>query len=72
LLQEKVAYAPVIETPDGASKVEVRIMFLWPQGEVQPTAVTTLTRLSKGAMMGVDFNKNKTWVGSSCSFFAAK
>lgn len=69
LLQEKVAYAPVIETLDEPSKVEVRVMFVWPDGVDEPMAVTTLTRLSKGAMMGVDFNKNKTWVGSSCSFF---
>jgi len=71
LLQEKVKYAPVIETPDEPSKVEVRLMFLWPAGEAEPRAVTTLTRLSKGAMMGVDFNKNKTWVGSSCGFWYA-
>jgi hypothetical protein len=69
LLQEKVQYAPVIRTPDEPSKVEVRVMFLWPDGHRSPTAVTTLTRLSKGAMMGVDFNKNKTWVGSSCGLF---
>ena len=69
LLQEKVAYAPAITTPDEPSKVEVRIMFVWPAGAAEPVAVTTLTRMSKGAMMGVDFNKNKTWVGSSCSFF---
>ena len=71
LLQEKVDYAPVIETPEEPSKVEVRLMFLWPPGESEPQAVTTLTRLSKGAMMGVDFNKNKTWVGSSCGFWYA-
>lgn len=69
LLQEKVAYAPVIKTLDEPSKVEVRLMFLWPEDAMEPMAVNTLTRLSKGAMMGVDFNKNKTWVGSSCSFF---
>lgn len=69
LLQEKVAYAPVIRTPDGASKVELRVMYVWPARDRQPTPVTILTRLSKGEMMGVDFNKNKTWVGSSCGFF---
>ena len=69
LLQEKITYAPVIETPDDPSKVEVRVMFLWPQGQTKPTAVTTLVRLSKGLMLGVDFNKNKTWVGSSCGFY---
>ena len=71
LLQEKVAYAPVIETLDEPSKVEIRMMFIWPDDAAEPMAVTTLTRLSKGTMMGVDFNKNKTWVGSSCSFFEA-
>lgn len=71
LLQEKVAYAPVIETRDVPSKVEVRLMYLWPQGASEPLATTTLTRLSKGVMMGVDFNKNKSWVGSSCGLFPA-
>ncbi|MEO6725827.1 MAG: hypothetical protein ABIU20_07665 [Blastocatellia bacterium] len=71
LLQEKVTYAPVIKTPHEPSKVEIRMMFLWPEDAAEPVAVTTLTRLSKGAMMGVDFNKNKSWVGSSCSFFEA-
>ncbi len=69
LLQEKVVYSPVIETLDEPSKVEVRVMFIWPDDSREPFAVTTLTRLSKGAMMGVDFNKNKTWVGSSCGFW---
>ncbi len=72
LLQEKVAYAPVIKTLDEPSKVEVRVMFLWPEDAHEPAAATMLTRLSKGAMMGVDFNKNKTWVGSSCSFFSSQ
>lgn len=71
LLQEKITYAPVIETPDEPSKVEVRVMFVWPEAAAEPIAVTTLTRLSKGAMMGVNFNKDKSWVGSSCAFFQA-
>lgn len=69
LLQEKITYAPAIRTPDEPSKLEVRLMFLWPDDAAEPMALTTLTRFSKGVMMGVDFNKNKTWVGSSCSFF---
>jgi hypothetical protein len=64
VLMRKVAYAPVIETTDGnASKVEVRIMFVWKDG--RPFPVTTLARLSQGSMMGVAFNKDRTWVGSS-------
>jgi hypothetical protein len=64
LLMRKVSYAPVVETTDGnASKVEVRIMFVWKDG--RPLPVTTLARLSQGKMMGVAFNKDRTWVGSS-------
>jgi hypothetical protein len=69
VLQEKVNYEPVVETPNEPSKAEIRIMFLWPDEDRDPTAVTTLLRLSKGAMMGVDFNKKKDWVGSSCGLF---
>lgn len=64
ILMRKVEYAPVIETVDGnRSKVEVRIMFVWRDGK--PLPVTTLARLSQGKMMGVAFNKDRTWVGSS-------
>ena len=64
LLMRKVDYAPAIETTDGNfSKVEVRVMFVWKNG--QPFPVTTLARLSQGKMMGVNYNKDRTWVGSS-------
>ncbi len=64
LLMRKVFYAPVIETTDGgASKCEIRVMFVWRNGK--PLPVTTLARLSQGRMMGVAFNKDRTWVGSS-------
>lgn len=64
LLMRKVRYAPAVETTDGnMSKVEVRMMFIWRDGK--PLAVTTLARLSQGRMMGVAFNKDRTWVGSS-------
>lgn len=65
ILQEKVEYAPVIETPDGYAKVEVRLMFLW---DKEPILATNLVRTSKDKMMGVDFNKNKTWVGSNLAY----
>jgi hypothetical protein len=64
LLMRKVDYAPVVATPDGGrSKVEVRVMFVWRDG--RPMPVTTLARLSRGQMMGVKFNRDKTWVGST-------
>ncbi|MBI2418262.1 MAG: hypothetical protein HYV28_10255 [Ignavibacteriales bacterium] len=65
ILQRKITYAPLIKTPDGFSKAEIRMMFLWDE---KPLLVNNLVRQSKGKMMGVDFNKNKTWVGSSCAF----
>jgi hypothetical protein len=65
ILQKKIEYAPVIKTPDENSKVEIRMMFLWDE---KPKLVNNLVRMSKGKMMGVDFNKNKTWVGSSLAF----
>lgn len=65
ILQEKVNYAPFVPTPDGQiSKAELRMMFVWPENG-EPMLVNNLVRMSQGAMMGVKFNKNKTWVGSS-------
>ncbi len=68
ILQQKVDYTPLIETPDGYSKVEIRMMFLWKNKNEKPLLVNNLIRTSKGKMMGVDFNKNKTWIGSSIGF----
>lgn len=69
ILMKKVKYADAIESPDGPVKVEVRMLYLWPDGDAKPTLSTSLIRLSKGVMMGVKFNKNKTWVGGSLAFF---
>jgi hypothetical protein len=62
ILQQKIEYEPVIRTSEENSKVEIRMMFLWDE---KPLLANNLVRLSKGKMMGVDFNKNKTWVGSN-------
>ncbi len=67
LLQRKVAYAPVMATPDGPAKAEVRLIFAG-DGTGMPALVNQLVRLTKGAMHGVDFNKGKTWVGASAGF----
>jgi hypothetical protein len=64
LLMRRVDYAPAIETTDGHfSKAEVRVMCIWKDG--RPLPVTTLGRLSQGKMMGVAFNQDRTWVGST-------
>ena len=65
ILQKKVNYTPIIKTPDGYSKAEIRMMFLW---DKEPILVNNLLRTSKGKMMGVDFNKNQTWIGSSIAY----
>ena len=65
ILQKKVEYAGFIPTPDGLrSKAELRMMFVWPD-DGEPMLVNNLVRMSQGEMMGVKFNKDKTWVGSS-------
>ncbi|HKP93529.1 MAG TPA: hypothetical protein VJS88_06505 [Chthoniobacterales bacterium] len=66
ILQKKVQYAEFVPTPEGPrSKAEIRMMFVWPEEDAAPTLVNNLVRMSQGKMMGVDFNKEKTWVGSS-------
>ena len=65
LLTLLAEYASFDLTVDGAkSKAELRMMFVWSeQGE--PVLLNNLVRMSQGKMMGVNFNKDKTWVGSS-------
>lgn len=69
ILQRKVAYADVIETPDVPAKAEIRLMYLWPPGEARPRLTTNLARLSKGKMIGVRYNKDREWVGASVVLF---
>lgn len=65
-VQEKIEYTPDLQAADGGGvRVEVRMMFFRPAGEARPILAQNLCRLSRGKMIGVDFNKDKTWVGSS-------
>jgi hypothetical protein len=69
-LQEKIAYAPVLEAADGGGvKVEVRTMFLRPDDEPKLVLCQNLCRLSRGKMLGVDFNKDFTWVGGTVALW---
>ena len=66
ILQRKIDYAAFVPTVDGQkSKAEIRMMFVWPESDRDPTLVNNLVRMSQGKMMGVDFNVEKTWVGAS-------
>ncbi|MEM6771136.1 MAG: hypothetical protein AAF597_11170, partial [Bacteroidota bacterium] len=69
ILQQKVEYARLIETLDEAARAEVRMMFLWPDGAPEPILLNNLVRLTKGEMVGVKYNKDKTWVGGSLGYF---
>jgi len=62
VLQERVRFAPVIETPHGPTHVEIRIMYIWLD---RLTPVLPLLRMGRGQMMGVDHNRNMQWVGAS-------
>ena len=69
ILQQKVKYADVIETPDIPAKAEIRMFYFWKDGEIRPVATNNLGRLSKGKMIGVRYNKDKEWVGGSFTYF---
>ncbi|WP_298709019.1 hypothetical protein [Chitinophaga sp.] len=69
ILQEKVEYAPAVETPTGPAKCEIRLMYCWPDDAPAPILAQNLARLSKGKMIGVSYNQSQDWVGGSCSFF---
>lgn len=69
ILQRKVVYAPVVKAPDGLVKCEIRMLYVWPDADERPTLLTSLSRLSRGEMIGTRFNKDFTWVGGSACFF---
>ena len=71
ILQKRIQYAEFVPTIDGQkSKAEIRMMFVWRDDNRDPVLVNNLVRMSKGKMMGVDFNVDKTWVGASIALHA--
>ncbi|HEY0175637.1 MAG TPA: hypothetical protein VGC08_04620 [Pedobacter sp.] len=64
ILQKKVVYDPVIPSPDGPVKAEIRLLYLWPDGE-RPQLCINLVRLSRGKMIGVRYNTDFEWVGGT-------
>ncbi len=66
ILQEKIAYASAFTAPDGGSvKAEIRVMLLRDAPGELPKPLLCLVRLSRGKMLGVDFNKGFRFVGGS-------
>jgi len=68
ILQQKVNYEPVVQAPDGGVKAEIRLLYLWPDGDAKPTLAINLARLSRGKMIGVRYNQNFDWVGGTIAF----
>jgi hypothetical protein len=66
ILQERMNFEPVIETPFGGTKAEIRVMYVWLD---ELTPVLTIIRTGRGLMMGVDHNKNLEWVGASAGLY---
>jgi hypothetical protein len=69
IIQKKVQYAAVIDTPDEKAKAEIRLFYFWEPNAARPIAANNLCRLSKGKMVGVRYNKDKEWVGGSFCLF---
>ena len=68
LLQERVRFEPVIRTPEGMTQAEIRILYVWPD-EQSMIPMTNLIRMGRGMMMGVDHNRDRTWVGGTAGLF---
>jgi hypothetical protein len=65
ILQKKVQYEPAVQSPEGGIKAEIRLLYLWPNGDEKPTLAINLARLSRGKMIGVRYNKDLNWVGGT-------
>ena len=68
ILQERINFTPVIETPEGPAQAEIRIMYVRSGSELRP--VLPLLRMGRGKMMGVDHNKGLRWVGASAGLMS--
>ena len=64
ILQERLSFVPLVDSPHGPTKVELRIMYVWVK---ELTPVMVIVRMGRGLMMGVDHNKEMEWVGSSAA-----
>ncbi len=70
IMQRKVEYAPLFKDPNGEfSKAEIRLLYIWHEDEERPKLMEHLVRMTKTAMVNVDFNKKDAiWIGGSTAF----
>jgi hypothetical protein len=71
ILQRKVRYEPVVMSPSGLVKAEIRLLYVWAD-EQEPRLCLNLTRLSRGKMIGVRYNKDFDWVGGTVGLVEPK
>jgi hypothetical protein len=70
ILQRKVEYARELWTPEGIGvAAELRVLCMRGPGEKLPRPFMNLVRLSRGKMLGIDFNKGLDWVGSTVALW---
>jgi len=71
LIQQRMRFVANVETPFGLTQAEVRILYTWPDNG-QLTPLSTLVRLGRGKMMGVDHNRDQLWVGGSAGLIVPR
>ncbi len=71
ILQRKVNYAPLFKDINGDfARAEIRLLYIWHEGEDRPQLMEHLVRMTKADMVNVDFNKKDAiWIGASTAFF---
>ena len=69
ILQRKVKYEPVVLSPEGGVQCEIRMIYFWEDDKPRPEPALNLMRLSRGKMIGVRYNRDFSWVGTSMGFF---
>ena len=67
ILQERINFKPVIDTPHGMTKIEIRMMYIWTK---TLRTVNMIIRTGRGDQMGVDHNRGMEWIGASAAFIA--
>ncbi len=71
VLQEKFEYCDAFHNNTGDPvKAELRMMFVRPDAQDEMTLMLNLGRLSRGKMMGVDYNRDLTWTGASVGMWS--
>ena len=70
ILQRKVTYEPLFKDINGDySKAEIRLLYIWDENSDRPKLMEHLIRMTKAAMVNVDFNKKDAiWIGGTTAF----